>query len=657
MASSNFINECKNPAYKNRLAKVKMGDGYTYLTVQETLAVSNNLRITSNPTNVDEEKGYLSELTFNDGCYSNGSIIGTTISRIATVNVLDIRDLINQTFEVQIGVKYADTTTEFIDEGKYTLQEQTIDKTANTSQIKGQDKLYKLEEEYVCGITDWTNITVKDVFDDLCTSMEIEAGTTTFINDDLPVEGNNYQKNCKNRDVLSDICEVACSWAELGTDGKLYLNWFDDEITDTLDKTQYSTLEKNGVYGEVNCLVIKDSQFEGENVTIQDDESIEEYGETQVAIMDNQFLNTEELRQQAITDIWNRIQGFTYVDCKIISYCGKPHLKRGNKISVQDMDGTYFTTYVLTHDFKYDGSFYSEISSPSLTKEQTAIKNTNLSPKQRLMNAEAQVLKSEAQIRMVVEEQEQMQGELNENYYNKTTVDELLLDTERGLTNKYTVGGGNNIFRNTGLYFESSDYSSGFEFWEGSVVKGSNSNSKTQTSMLLQDDTLNQRQIVANDLYTISFQYRRLNNLATATVTINEAEYELDENGTFSATINVQTGDINIVFECDTINGYEIYELMCNFGEVALQYSQNANETKTDTVEISEGIKITSTSAESVFKANATGIRVEDNNGNSTTEFLDTGMKTKNLRADMGIIANLLIEEVDGQVWITGLGR
>ena len=38
-------------------------------------------------------------------------------------------------------------------------------------------------------------------------------------------------------------------------------------------------------------------------------------------------------------------------------------------------------------------------------------------------------------------------------------------------------------------------------------------------------------------------------------------------------------------------------------------------------------------------------------------KFLDNGMKTTDLEADKGIVANLLIAEVSGQVWLTGLGR
>lgn len=657
MVNTNFVKECRNPAYKNRLGKVQIGDNLLYLTVKESLKINNGLKISSQPTNEDRYIGYLSEITFNDSCYSNGSIIGTTISRVSTVKILDVRDLVGINFIPSLGVKYNNNTTEYIGIGKYITQSQTIDKTAQNSTIKGQDKLCELDEPYVCGINDWTDVTVKDLLLDLCNSLGLELGTTTFINQTLPVTGNNYQKNYKNRDVLSDICEIACSWAELGTDEKLYLNWFEDTIVDTFDKTQYTTLERNANYGEVNCLVIKDSNFEGENVTLQDEESISQNGETQIAIIDNNLLNTEILRQQAITGIWERIKGFSYVDCKIVSYYGKPYLKRGSKIRVQDSDDTYFDTYVLTHDFKYDGSFYSEISSPSITKEQTAIKNTNLTPKQRLLNAEAQVLKNEAKISLVVEEQQEIQSDLVENYYTKSTINELIEDTKNGLTNKYMVGGGNNLFRNTGLHFENNKYSSGYESWEGVVKRITNIQSKSRTSMMLQNGSLSQRQEVPNGIYTISFEYEQKNTLANATIKINDVDYPLETKGTFSKTIDTQTSEIIVEFICDINDGYEIYELMVNYGYVALTYSQNANETTTDTVQIGEGIKITSSTTNSTFKADSDGIRVENKSNNTTTEFLDTGMKTTNVEADKGTIANLLIEEVDGQVWLVGLGR
>lgn len=657
MVSQNFVNECKNPAYKNRLGQVLVGKDLIYLTVDDNLKIGNHLKVTDIPTNLERSSGVLSEFTIKDSCYTNGNIIGTVISKEAEILINGIRSCIDDSFVVETGVKFSDGTTEFINIGTFLTESQKVNKTENNSTLVGLDYLSKLNEVYYCNIETWDNITIKDVLIDICNSLGLNLKTINFINEDLIVKGNNYQNNYKFRDVLSDICEIACCWAEIINERDLYLNWFDSEVADIIDKSQYSTLEKNNFYGKVNSVVIKDSSFEGENTLIEDLESIEINGETQVAIIDNLLLNTEELRIQAITKIWERLNGFCYYDCKIVSYTGKPHLKRGNKILVEDNDGSFFETYVLNHLFKYDGTFYSEIESPSLNKEQTKIKNTNLSPKQRLINAEAQVLKNEGKIILLTEKTEEITSDIRDNYYTKTTTNELINDISKGLVNRYTVGGGNNLFRNTGLYFENANYTSGFDFWDGVVKKLDNNYSKSKTSMILQNGSLSQRQEVPNDIYTISFKYKKLNELANGKVKINDIEYILEDNGIFTEVIEVQTAELYIEFICDCIDGYELYELMVNFGEISLTYSQNNNEIKTDTVEISEGIKITSTATDSIFRANADGIRTENKLGEVTTEFLDNGMKTTDLEADKGIVANLLIAEVSGQVWLTGLGR
>lgn len=284
--------------------------------------------------------------------------------------------------------------------------------------------------------------------------------------------------------------------------------------------------------------------------------------------------------------------------------------------------------------------------------------NTKLHLKYKVENDYTKEYATKLELKTSIQETaKDIKATVSEEYYNKSTINELIEDTKNGLTNKYMVGGGNNLFLNTGLHIESTKYSSGYESWNGVVKRINNMQSKSRTSMLLQNGYLSQRQEVPNGVYTISFEYEQKNTLANATIKINDVDYLLETKGTFSKTIDTQTSEIIIEFICDINDGYEIYELMVNYGEVALTYSQNANETTTDTVQIGEGIKITSSTTNSTFKADSDGIRVENKSNNTTTEFLDTGMKTTNVEAGKGTIANLLIEEVDGQIWLVGLGR
>jgi len=101
-------------------------------------------------------------------------------------------------------------------------------------------------------------------------------------------------------------------------------------------------------------------------------------------------------------------------------------------------------------------------------------------------------------------------------------------------------------------------------------------------------------------------------------------------------------------------NGLKIYDLMANKGNVKLAYSQNENETTTDTVNISKGITITSSNMETIFKANADGIRILTLSGNVVAYFTDKGLSTKELIVENEAqIVKTLWQEVDDQTWIT----
>ena len=93
---------------------------------------------------------------------------------------------------------------------------------------------------------------------------------------------------------------------------------------------------------------------------------------------------------------------------------------------------------------------------------------------------------------------------------------------------------------------------------------------------------------------------------------------------------------------------------MGNIGATYLAYTQNGNETTTDTVNISKGITITSTNMETIFRANANGIRITTLQGNLIAYFTDKGLSTKELVVENEAqIVKVLFQEVDDQTWIT----
>ena len=359
MASIDFINECKNLAYENRYGKI-------IITGEEELNQSNVIQ----------------EFTIDSGCYNDGSIIGTAYCKKINVQLIDALDktLENASFLTQVGIKYDNQTTEYINLGQYTIEKPKDELIDNfTSFVAYDDLANNIDKVYECNISYTIPKTLSDLYQDVCINLGLTPKTTTFLNSSIPINNNPFRNKETNRFVLETICKIAASFVDIDLDtNEIDLKWLSNsEDPDYIfeNKNDYSTLNGGKViYGPVNSLTIRSTSVESENVTINDSESIEEYGEHSIIIADDYILNTPQLRQQALTGIWNRLHNLQYVDCELTTLIGKPFLKIGDKIRIYTDDEEYFDTYVLQHQFTFDGTFRSVIKSPAMTEQQVAIK-------------------------------------------------------------------------------------------------------------------------------------------------------------------------------------------------------------------------------------------------------------------------------------------
>ena len=628
--TDSFKQECKKYANQNRLGKIECGDN-------QIISYSD----------------YLQSLTIDESCIVNGSILGAIYSKNCKFNTLDNYELTNDTYNALIGVKYADSSEEYINMGKYTIQKPTNDKTAKTGEFEGLDDLSKLETtDYICSYNDFTNITIKDILTDICNQAGLVLGTTTFTNDDIPITGNPFTNNEKCIDVLKAILKVSLNFAYTdNNDNKLYLKWVDTEVSDTLTKSDYTTLEKNNVYGPINCLVLRMSSFEGENVVRQDDASIALNGENQFIIEDDYFLITEELREQYIDALWDKIKGFTYIDCKIISYTGKPYLRVGSKISVQDDDDTYFNTYVLKHNFKYDGTFYSVIESPALTKEEEKRKN-NQSLKNFRRNVQAIVDKAVGDINLLVE---QVTEQVQSVAYIEEQIQNLNVSIE-GLTNTLTKTGGGNLIKDSLGALSDGDWTN-----QVATIRDTYTleNSVAGQGIMLNNGTIEQQIQLPNEVHTLSFKYKK--NLSTANVKLylNDVEYVLDQTETteFVQQVTISNNTLNIKFTSDTDNSCYILDLLLNLGETKDTWTQNANETVTNTVKIGVGIQVENSNNNTYWRADADGSRVFNKTTDEVVqEATDKGTVTNELTSrSTSIINGVLFAKVGSHRWISGV--
>lgn len=400
MANTNFINECKNRANANRLGQIVV-DG-----IDTPISQSDNLQ----------------SFEIDSGCYVDGNIIGSVYSKCLKAKFVAIQSNLNdKSIYAKIGVKYADLSNEYINVGKYRVERPNNEITANMSQITAYSDLYtNLDSKYVCNINYSTgDKTLSDLYADVCTNLGLTPKSLEFINSTIPIVANPFTNGEKNRTVLQTIAKISCSFVDIDNDtNEIDLCWLsqNEEPDYIFYKSDYSSVEGGEVIcGPINCLIIKNSQIDDENVTIKDEESIKLNGEHSITISDDYILHNAELRQQAIDSIWNRIKGMKYVDCKLTTYYGKPFLKLGNKIRIYISDTEYFDTYVLKHNFTYDGTFTSVIQSPALTEQE--IKNKqDISLAEALANVQIDVNKQEKQITALIETNSLTQTKTGVNY-------------------------------------------------------------------------------------------------------------------------------------------------------------------------------------------------------------------------------------------------
>ena len=400
MISTNFINECKNRANANRLGQIVV-DG-----IDTPISQSDNLQ----------------SFEIDSGCYVDGNIIGSVYSKCLKAKFVAIQSNLNdKSIYAKIGVKYADLSNEYINVGKYRVERPNNEITAKMSQITAYSDLYtNLDSKYVCNINYSTgDKALSDLYADVCTNLGLTPKSLEFINSTIPIVANPFTNGEKNRTVLQTIAKISCSFVDIDNDtNEIDLCWLsqNEEPDYIFYKSDYSSVEGGEVIcGPINCLIIKNSQIDDENVTIKDEESIKLNGEHSITISDDYILHNAELRQQAIDSIWSRVKGMKYVDCKLTTYYGKPFLKLGNKIRIYISDTEYFDTYVLKHNFTYDGTFSSVIQSPALTEQE--IKNKqDISLAEALANVQIDVNKQEKQITALIETNSLTQTKTGVNY-------------------------------------------------------------------------------------------------------------------------------------------------------------------------------------------------------------------------------------------------
>ena len=218
-------------------------------------------------------------------------------------------------------------------------------------------------------------VTAKWLAEYTCAQAGIEFTTNDFTNSDFLITSNQFTQGESCRDVMKAISQLAYGWCRIGWDNKCYIDepatamTFGRNDNTLTNDNYYSLTTQKKAFGPVNRVVVGMSAVDGEDIAIEDAESIAEYGLTEITVMDNPLIYTEDLRA-SIIESGRKLFGLYYVPLETETP-GHPWLVGNEKLNVYDMEGRNRTTYAFNRTLSYTGHIKSTLVSPAPTEQET----------------------------------------------------------------------------------------------------------------------------------------------------------------------------------------------------------------------------------------------------------------------------------------------
>lgn len=314
------------------------------------------------------ESNYLKKVSFENLRYvPDKGFIGGAVAKRVTIelnNENNSFNIENREFELFLGIVKDDGTTKYISYGNYIVQKPENDNVTDNSSIESYDYMIKFNKTYENKLN--RMCTLLELFQSVCEQAGVETDVTSFRNSTFQVDSGMFVEGESLRDVLIAISQVAFTWARVGVDNKMYMDFeIKTTPTETLNNEEYYELSFNDDYTPLNKIVFATRDVEGEEVVVQDIDSINTYGENSLVIYDNPIAYTEEDRVTLI-EAGKQLFGLTYkpLSMKTVGYI---FLDETDFIAVTDMQGQTYKTYVFDHSFDYIGTITDNIESQAMT--------------------------------------------------------------------------------------------------------------------------------------------------------------------------------------------------------------------------------------------------------------------------------------------------
>ena len=351
---------------------------------------------------------------------SDSICIGQFVARVLKGEISTYRTsfiLDNKEIKVSFGVKIGNNEPTWYSLGNFLITKAELNDVNDKVSFEAMDYTKKFNKEFTT-----TNVTFPctalELAQAVCEQCNVTLGTTDFTNSDFVIDNNQYTEGDSCRKVMQDIGKLAYSWVRIGWDNKCYIDYAVDNAT----PDEYNTIRNNKYYnlslqkekfGPVNRVVIGMKDVEGENVVVEDTESIEKNGLWEIKIYDNNLTYTPELRNQVKASA-NRLFGLTYTPIDITTV-GHPWLLGKEHIAVVDMNENTVLTYPFDRTMSYNGHIKTKIQSKMDSRTETTYPN-NGSYENELRKTRIIVDKQNGTISEITSDVEKIDVTVNNNY-------------------------------------------------------------------------------------------------------------------------------------------------------------------------------------------------------------------------------------------------
>ena len=374
-----WTDELKN-AFKKGITRAQIVQEGVLLTEyeEELLTESGeNLIITKAHT----EENTLKELELQDNRYvPDVGFIGQATAKQLTVTLFNQKlktNFENEEFELKIGAEY-NGQVYYINYGNFIVNAAPEnDDTNDTTKFVAYDYMIKFNQDYVDRVE--YPCTLYTLLEDICEQAGVELATEEFMNYDFVVDNNQFEGKTL-REVLQNIAKCAFSWARIGQDNKLYLDFKVDNVpVETLTMHEYKQdgfKKANEIYGPINKVIYNETDIEGLEEYVKDDVSIRINGERKLVISNNLFAYTTSKREQLIQKGYH-LFGLEYLPIQEMSMIGLAYLDCNDIIEVRDMQDQRYISRVFNHTITYNGALNDSISTESSSINEETFLNEN----------------------------------------------------------------------------------------------------------------------------------------------------------------------------------------------------------------------------------------------------------------------------------------